>query len=193
MKSNEQSPVDEYFRQHEAEIPVPFDDRHWSQLAAMLDAAETPGVPGGTGKVAAPRKNRFRGGKGWWASGIWILAVMTAFWIIWQTTGNNAAENGRVFPAQPETSVGSPAGSPGEIPQKAGNDGLSQQEKKPAAKSDESQSGYNDPAPGTENIMIDPIDSAGMRGIPSGDAPVMPADSVPVETKPVKKKKHLFW
>jgi hypothetical protein len=198
MKSNEQSPVDAYFRQHEAEIPVTFDAQHWNQLAALLDAAETPDVPGGAAKPVAPRKTRFRDGKGWWASGIWILVVMTAFWMTWQTTGNSAAENGDSRYPTDQTPADVQSVSP--VPEK--------ELPKPAA------GNVAEPANGAMPEQHDALPATGGRGdqqqeseltgsgaltrpavdsIVTRTSPAAPVDSTIQETKPAKKKKHLFW
>lgn len=199
MKSNEQSPVDEYFRQHEAEIPVTFDNQHWSQLAAMLDAAETPGTPGGTVHVSAPRKTRFRGGKGWWAPGIWILAVITAFWLIWQTAGSSAAENSdsRYPSAEAPSDIQSvapkaekelPKPVTGKVAEPV-NGAMPEQDaalpviSAPGAQKQESElTGFGEFArPAAADSVV------------TRTFPVVPVDTAVQETKPVKKKKHLFW
>jgi len=199
MKSNEQSPVDEYFRQHEAEIPVTFDDRHWSQLAAMLDAAETPGAPGGTVQVSAPRKTRFRGGKGWWAPGIWILAVITAFWLIWQTAGSSAAENGdsRYPTAESPADIQSVAPkAEKELPKpEAGN--VAEPANGAMSEQDAALPGTSAPGPQTPESELTGSGEftlpAATDSIAARTFPVVPADTAVQETKPVKKKKHLFW
>ncbi len=200
MKSNEQSPVDEYFRQHEAEIPVTFDDRHWSQLAAMLDAAETPGTPGGMVQESAPRKTRFRGGKGWWAPGIWILAVITAFWLIWQTAGSSAAENGGSrYPASeapsdfqsvaPKAEKELPKPVTGKVAEPANGLMPEQDVALPAISAPGAQKQESELTGSGELARPAVADSIVTRNLPA-----VPGDSAVQETKPVKKtKKHLFW
>jgi hypothetical protein len=199
MKSNEQSPVDEYFRQHEAEIPVTFDNQHWSQLAAMLDAAETPGAPGGTVNRPAPRKT-FRGGKGWWAPGIWILAVITTFWMIWQTAGSSAAENGDsryptvespadIQSVAPKAEKELPKPVTGKVAEPVNGAMPERDVALPAISAPGAQKQESELTGSGEFTRPAVADSIVTRNLP-----VVPGDSAVQETKPVKKtKKHLFW
>lgn len=195
MKSNEQqSPVDEYFRQRESGIPVTYNPEDWSHLATMLDSAESPDTPA---LQAPPRKTRFRGGKGWWASGIWIVSVTSLFWIIWQTSGNSAAEPHQHIPATAETVADAPGGV---VP-------VRENENKTFGHSGslgERGASANKPAPAAAIEPIPKPESSGETGkviLPSPadsfsthQAPFTPLDSISQEIKPEKKKKkHLFW
>lgn len=198
MKSNEQSPVDAYFRQHEAEIPVTFDAQHWNQLAALLDAAESPDAPGGVAQPVAPRKTRFRGGKGWWASGIWILAVTTIFWLIWQTAGSSAAENGSSYYPTVETPADVQSVVP--VPEKELPKPVTGNVAEPA---NGAMSEQNDALPATSGRGVQQQESEltgfgeytrpAVDSIVTRTSPIAPVDSAVQETKPVRKKKHLFW
>lgn len=69
MKKDNSTFIDDYFRQHEPEIPVTFNPKHWEQLAAALgDAArDIPPPPPST-----TRKHFFRT-KAWWVFGLGFL------------------------------------------------------------------------------------------------------------------------
>lgn len=196
MKSNEQqSPVDEYFRQRENEIPVAFNPDDWSRLAAMLDAAEKTDAPG---LPQAPAEKSPRGRKGWWVSGVWILALVTVCWVTWQMAGNAVAETGIPTPAGAETGLK----EYNEVPE-AEKKATPEQEKtgKTNRTSGTGSAGETPDVPvpltGTETETLAPAapdmpaqaaDSMSFRKLP-----VPPVDSAATPVKPEKKKKHLFW
>ena len=75
MKKDNSTFIDDYFRQHEAEIPVTFNPKHWEQLAAALGdtARDIPPPPPSTAQ-----KNFFRT-KTWWVFGLGFL--LFAVWV----------------------------------------------------------------------------------------------------------------
>lgn len=197
MKSNEhQSPVDEYFRQHEADIPVQYDPNDWAQLAAALDAAQgkTPPPP------QPPRARRFRGVKGWWMTGLWLLLLLPTAWVVWEQVVLRPAPGNvddlEIAPMpSPESGtlsndrrLGNPADpvSAGKSTEDAAGSG-----RKSLAPPLVSDWPLAQPAAGPESSVSEipkpPVDSIRVLAAP--------LDSANTEKAPPakKKKKHLFW
>lgn len=82
MKKDNSTFIDDYFRQHEAEIPVTFNPKHWEQLAAALGdtARNTPPPPPST-----TQKNFLRT-KAWWFFGSGFL--LFAVWVLLYPSDN---------------------------------------------------------------------------------------------------------
>lgn len=186
MKKESLHHIDEYFRQHEAEVPIVFDQAHWHQLSAALDAAPSrPQTPAPT----TPTK--------WQTVHLWVIATLTgllilAIYLLLQ--GPKPAPAPQVTPPAPATS-----NSP-ELPR----DGLSEAKNRRDQENSQTQSrletpasfvpasGADAPAPSGEKMPL-AKDSVNQRPILQPIVP--PADSSTAKpTAPIKKKKrHLFW
>jgi hypothetical protein len=203
MKKQEHTPVDDYIRQREADIPVIFDPEDWNRLAAALDAAAAA-KPERVSPPPAPKTKTFRGVKGWWVSGVWLLALLTSTWMLWQGIGDaRPASDPRLgedththLPeaATPTNEAGNLLGTPpvSGAAEKTGADRASQQPDTEAYP----PNAHNDallPAGTSDN----PVPQAGMdakkeTGMGADSAHIrrmLPVDSTVTE----KKKKHLFW
>lgn len=198
MKSNEQqSPVDEFFRQHEAEIPVSYDPENWNQLTALLDSAQPDGTPKIPPTPATSSRLRFRNGKGWWVSGVWVLTITIASWVIWQTAGSSIPENSNGIPVVPSDA---PAASP--------IGGTAIEAKTEAGSKSKTSTSSGVQVLGNQ-VLVNEKGSAGPNSVSGRDSVntffyardsllsqpnlALPADSIPAEKPQVKKKKHLFW
>lgn len=181
MKPNEEkSPVDAYFRQHEADIPVVYDAEHWHQLADRLDAAAAPPLPAAGPKKAARARSR----KGWWVTGVLLLALLALRWS--RPAEEETVQTPELLPGSDSVltnmRIETEPAPPAPLPAGRVNDGVAR-EKRPAA-----VSGVDD---GPE----------APAGLPAAEdpAPVLapampaPADTSGIAPKPAKKKKHLFW
>jgi len=203
MKKQEHTSIDDYIRQREADIPVVFDPEDWNRLAAALDTASAT-KPERLPPPPAPKTKTFRGVKGWWVSGVWLLALLTSTWLLWQGIGDARPASdtrlGEDVPIHlPETSA--PASKANQTfgtppvsgaAEKTGADRANQQ---PNTEANQPNT-HNDtalPAGTLENAM----QQAGMdvkteTGIGTDSVrmrPALPIDSTVTE----KKKKHLFW
>lgn len=192
MKSNKhQTPVDEYFRQREADIPVTYNPDDWAQLAAALDAAaKLPPVPG-TPAPPPPQARRFRGVKGWWVAGLFLL-LLTSAWVAWEQglPGRPAAISPAAATPAPGSTTGAapeqaPAPAPApvpvlETPSKGPAPALALPPATgPAAAATAPGAGPNEP-------------EAALPRVDTLSTSVAPQDTTKV--KPVqKKKKNLFW
>ncbi len=189
MKSNEYpSPVDEYFRQHEGEIPVTYDPEHWDRLATALDNAQ-PAAPDTPALRKPSRPRRFRGGKGWWVSGIWLLAISTAIWLVWQQANSSIPRPDLI---QSETITGpvqqapkSPAPTSADSRQTAVTDAGNPPAASPAPALPTPETAAPETTP---TAVLQPTDSTAIH-----PAPEVRKDSLRTEQKPVRKKKNLFW
>lgn len=186
MKSNKhQSPVDEYFRQREADIPVTYNPDDWAQLAAALDAAAK--LPPASAPPP-PQARRFRGVKGWWVAGLFLL-LLTSAWVAWEQglPGRPAS----ISPAATTPAPGSTAGAAPEhapVPVPAPAPLLETPSKVPAPST--ALPPANAPAAATAPGPNEP--EAALPRIDTLSTSVVPQDTT--RAKPVqKKKKNLFW
>ncbi len=186
MKKENQIPVDDYFRQREAEIPVVFDPKHWEQLSATLDAAARPETA-----PTITSRTRSRNIKGWWVSGVWILALMTSAWIFLQRGDGAVPVPGEAFQEQ-QTAPVAPHPEPASAqPAVSGTSGEINVRKQ--------QFNKKNPGPGAIGENPIPAETGRTGATPRRDtthnlpaiSPAPPMDSV--STAPKKKKKHIFW
>lgn len=196
MKKQAHTTVDEYVRQREPEIPVTFDPEDWNRLAAELDAAAVPQPERTVPPLPAPKPKSFRGVKGWWVSGIWVLALLGTTWVLWQRVGHTHAVSEMPIEAEkPETEVLEPAPS-GTTSPSAKSSGAALA---PSAPADQGERPAG--AEHARDASVVPSDLSEGAAQPEGAdlnqtaadsthrLPAFPADSARTE----KKKKHLFW
>ena len=185
MKKENQIPVDEYFRQREAEIPVTFDPKHWEQLSAALDAAARPE----TLPTVTPR-NTPRNIKGWWVSGIWILLLLTSAWIFLQRVDGTVPVPGEVFQEQ-QMAPAVPHQKP--APAQPAMSGASEEtnvQKEKFKKENSAPGAIEENWTPAETGRVEATAPDSTRNLPA-ISPVSLPDSA--STTPKKKKKHIFW
>lgn len=186
MKKEALHHIDEYFRQHEAEVPIVFDQAHWQQLSAALDAAHSrPQAPAPT----APTK--------WQTTHLWITATLAgllilAIYLLLQ--GPNPAPTPQATPPAPATS-NSPEPPRDSLAETQNRRDQTDRQTKGQLETPASfvpASGAGAPAPSGEKMPL-AKDSVNQRPVLQPMVP--PADSSTAQpTTPIKKKKkHLFW
>lgn len=165
--------TDDYFRQHEQEIPVSYDPESWKSVAAMLDAHNGIPAPPPPAPVKIPPAL-------WWACGLLLLS--TLFVKLSYQPQEKAPAPVQSVESQPENLN---TVSPVDISQPD-----IQQQSLPAAKSLGKVSEHV-PSPSEKPVQpaITPAGADSLKVLP---VPVQP-DSTTLLKKPVKKKKHLFW
>ncbi len=203
MKSNElQSPVDQYFRQQEAEIPVIYNPEHWSQLAELLDASKPDKVPELTAQPQAQHHPRNHRGKAWWVSGIWMLLLTLVSSTFWQNTSRDLTKNyGLSISPMPKTPMEIHPEAWNVLPKiELVNNGKSQSQSIPFYAVERAAHTTPFPEPGKMvEYASEPRDSVetGAEGIADSllkrPMVTLPRDSISVSPKAVKKKKYLFW
>ena len=193
MKLNKhQSPVDEYFRQREADIPVTYNPDDWAELAAALDAAAK--LPPASGAPASapppPQARRFRGVKGWWVAGLFLL-LLTSAWVAWEQ-----GLPGRAAYTSPATTTSAPGATTGTAieqapaPVPAPAPVLEMPSKVPAPAP--ALPPANAPAATTAPDASPNEPTSALPMVDTLSTSVAPQDTI--HAKPVqKKKKNLFW
>ena len=194
MKKEEQAAVDQYFQQHEADIPVTFNPKHWQQLAATLDSAaraEPPLTP------SSGTRKPFRAGKGWWVSGVWVLAFLTSAWVLTQYVNSNTVpasgnpvEEERAAPATevaPESTYRAPALPPAsDVPAKTS--GRLESQSRSTTLSDDDANANAQNKTDIEEVGTDTLQALHpIRPAPSADS------TATLQAPAKKKKKYLFW
>lgn len=193
MKKEEQTLVDAYFQRHEADIPVAFDPKHWEQLAAALDHAARPDLP--PPPATSKGRKHYGGNKGWWVSGVWVLALLSSAWVLWQRTQvaapvapaiHSTSEKPQpVAPAHPMSAFPVPSPASDAAAEKAETTQTEHGTAESARENPAEDSGHRTTA--SESEILPGPDSLQMH---------LPAPSVaPADTTSAgkKKKKHLFW
>lgn len=165
--------TDDYFRQHEQEIPVSYDPESWKSVAAMLDAHNGIPAPPPPAPVKIPPAL-------WWVCGLLLLS--TLFVKLSYQPQQKAPAPVQSIENQTENLITEP-------PADVQNPDIKKQSL-PAIKSS-GKASEQAPAQIEKSIqpVVAPVGSDSLKGLP---VPVQP-DSTTLLKKPVKKKKHLFW
>jgi len=165
--------TDDYFRQHEQEIPVSYDPESWKSVAAMLDAHNGTPAPPPPAPVKIPPAL-------WWVCGLLLLSTLFV---------KLSYQPQEKAPA-PVQSVENQTEDANTIPPVEVAKPAIQKQNLPATKNSGSTA---PPAPAQieKNIqpVVTPVGSDSLKGL---SLPVQ-TDSTTLLKKPVKKKKHLFW
>lgn len=166
--------IDDYFRQHEQEIPVSYDPESWKSVAAMLDAQNDSPAPEPPVPVRIPPAL-------WWVCGLLLLSTLFV------KLSYQPQEKAPVTPVQSlENQTESLISAPPADVQKPGI----QKQSLPAGKINGKVS---EQAPGSSANASQPeITTVRADTLKSLPVPASP-DTTLLLKKPVKKKKHLFW